>query len=122
MVKRIMVVDDSISIRCMLRLILRSAGYEVVEAGDGLEALRKLEGQSFNLILSDLNMPNMDGFAFTRAVKGRPAHRFVPIVMLTTEGDGEYKNRGRQAGVRAWARKPFEPVSLLNAISKLALP
>jgi two-component system chemotaxis response regulator CheY len=122
MAQRIMIVDDSISIRAMLRFTLEGAGYEVVEACDGIDALGKLGGRSFNLILSDLNMPNLNGFGLVKAIKQKPAHRFVPVVMLTTEGDRLSREEGRAAGVRAWARKPFEPQTLLGAIAKLALP
>jgi two-component system chemotaxis response regulator CheY len=122
MTRTIMVIDDSISLRGMLSITLASAGYEVMEAADGVEALARLEQRSPNLILCDLNMPNMDGLSFTRAIKQHPKHRFLPIVMLTTDNDPAYREEGRRAGVLAWACKPFEPKSLLSTVSRLATP
>lgn len=116
MAKRIMVVDDSASTRGMLRITLQSAGYEVVEACDGQEALGKLEGQVFDLILSDLNMPRMNGRDFARVLKQHPAHRLVPIVVLSTEPRGDL---APDSNVRAWLRKPFKPDLLVGEISRL---
>lgn len=119
MAKRIMVVDDSASTRGMLRITLQSAGYEVVEACDGQDALSKLEGQRFNLIVSDLNMPKMNGRDFALAVRQHPMHRFVPIVVLSTESESNFEPGGKDSNVRAWLRKPFKPDVLVNTISKL---
>ena len=120
--KLIMVVDDSMSMRQTLAIALRGAGYDVVEAVDGKDALAKLDGRKLNLIISDVNMPNMDGLTFVKAAKLLPAYKFTPIIMLTTEGSEAKKAEGKAAGVRAWVVKPFQPPVLLDAISKLILP
>lgn len=119
MSKTILIVDDSFSLRQTLAIALRSAGYEVVEAVDGKDALSKLDGRKFNLIISDVNMPNMDGLTFVKAAKQLPAYKFTPIIMLTTEGDEAKKAEGKAAGVRAWVVKPFQPPALLDAVAKL---
>lgn len=117
--KRVLVVDDSMSMRQALSIALRGAGYDVVEAVDGGDGLRKLDGHKFDLIISDVNMPNMDGISFVKAVKGLPAHRFTPALMLTTESDTEKVRAAKEAGVRAWMLKPFQPPALLAAVEKL---
>lgn len=122
MAKTVMIVDDSISIRQVIGLTLRGAGYDVVEGCNGKDALAKLENQKVNLIVSDVNMPEMDGIAFVKAVKAQPAYRFLPIIMLTTESGEEKKREGQAAGARAWVVKPFKPEVLLNAVQKLILP
>lgn len=119
MSKTILIVDDSFSLRQTLAIALRGAGYEVLEAVDGKDALTKLDGRKFNLIISDVNMPNMDGLSFVRAAKQLPAYKFTPIIMLTTEGDETKKAEGKAAGVRAWVVKPFQPPALLDAVAKL---
>ncbi|MBB5191628.1 two-component system chemotaxis response regulator CheY [Silvimonas terrae] len=121
MAKTILIVDDSFSLRQTLGIALKSAGYDVVEAVDGKDALSKLDGRKFNLIISDVNMPNMDGISFVKAAKLLPAYKFTPIIMLTTEGDEAKKAEGRAAGVRAWVIKPFQPPVLLDAVSKLIM-
>ncbi len=121
MAKTILIVDDSFSLRQTLGIALKSAGYDVVEAVDGKDALTKLDGRKFNLIISDVNMPNMDGISFVKAAKLLPAYKFTPIIMLTTEGDEAKKAEGRAAGVRAWVIKPFQPPVLLDAVSKLIM-
>jgi two-component system chemotaxis response regulator CheY len=123
MSKTILIVDDSSSLRTVVRLALQRAGYTVLEAGDGLQALGVLEtAGKVHLIVSDLNMPNMDGITFLTRVKQHPRHRFVPVVMLTTEGQDARKEQGRAAGAKAWIVKPFNPPQLLDAVSKLILP
>jgi len=122
MAKTIMVVDDSASIRQVVGIALRQAGYEVIEGNDGADALAKLTGQKVNLIISDVNMPNMDGISFVRELKTRPAYRFTPVMMLTTESQQEKKEQGQAAGARAWMVKPFKPETLLAAVQKLVMP
>ena len=121
MAKTILIVDDSFSLRQTLGIALKSAGYDVVEAVDGKDALTKLDGRKFNLIISDVNMPNMDGISFVKAATLLPNYKFTPIIMLTTEGDETKKAEGRAAGVRAWVIKPFQPPVLLDAVSKLIM-
>ena len=110
--ENIMTVDDSSSLRQMVSLVLRGAGYEVVEAMDGLDALSKLKGQELHLFLTDINMPNMDGLEFTRKLRAMPQYKFVPIVLLTTESHPEKKQEGKAAGATAWIVKPFNPDQL----------
>jgi two-component system chemotaxis response regulator CheY len=122
MAKTIMIVDDSASVRQVVGIALRGAGYEVIEGCDGKDALAKLQGQKVHLMISDLNMPNMDGIAFIKAVKQMPAYKFTPIVMLTTESQDAKKREGQLAGAKAWVVKPFQPPQLLAAVEKLVLP
>ena len=123
MAKTILIVDDSASLRTVVKLALVRAGYDVLEAGDGKEGLAQLDkAAKVHLIVSDVNMPNMDGIAFLTAVKAHPNYRFTPVVMLTTESTDARKNAGRAAGAKAWIIKPFNPPVLLDAVSKLCLP
>ncbi len=120
--KTIMVVDDSASVRQVVGIALRGAGYEVLEGVDGKDALTKLTGQKVHLIISDVNMPNMDGITFVKEVKKLPAYKFTPIIMLTTESKDELKQQGQAAGAKAWVVKPFQPAQMLAAVSKLVMP
>ncbi|MFV0934133.1 MULTISPECIES: response regulator [Pseudomonas] len=122
MAKTVLIVDDSSSFRQVVGIALRNAGYSVVEAFDGRDALGKLDGRKINLIVSDVNMPVMDGITFVKAAKQLPAYKFTPVIMLTTESGEAKKNEGKAAGVRAWVVKPFQPPVLLDAVSKLILP
>jgi len=122
MAKTIMIVDDSASIRKVVRLTLESQGFEVIDASDGVEALKKLNGVKINLLITDVNMPNMDGITLVQEAKKIPAYKFTPMMMLTTEASDEKKMQGRAAGAKAWLVKPFQPPILLNAVSKLVLP
>ena len=122
MAKTIMIVDDSASLRQVVAIALKGAGYEVLEACDGKDALAKLSGQKINLIISDVNMPNMDGISFVKAVKQLPNYKFTPIIMLTTESQESKKQEGQAAGAKAWVVKPFKPEQMLNAVSKLVMP
>ena len=123
MAKTILIVDDSSSLRTVVKMALTRAGYDVLEANDGQEGLTALDkAAKVHLIVSDVNMPNMDGITFVTQVKAHAKHRFTPVVMLTTEGEDEMKNRGRLAGAKAWMVKPFNPPQLLDAVSKLVLP
>ncbi len=125
MAKTILIVDDSASLRRVVDIALSGAGYEVIQASDGKDALAKLaklEGRKVHLIVSDVNMPNMNGIEFVTAVKKDAAYKFTPVIMLTTEGQDEIKDQGRAAGAKAWIVKPFNPTQLLNAVQKLILP
>src|SRR5574340_492366 len=122
MAKTIMVVDDSASIRQVVNLTLKKSGYDVIEASDGSDALSKLTGQKVNLIVCDVNMPNMDGIMFLKSLKSTDAYRFTPVIMLTTESQEARKQEGKAAGARAWVVKPFKPEQMLDAVSKLVMP
>ena len=122
MAKNVLVVDDSSSVRQVVGIALKSAGYDVIEACDGRDALGKLTGQKVHLIISDVNMPNMDGITLVKEVKKLPAYRFTPIVMLTTESADGKKAEGQAAGAKAWMLKPFNPPQLLAVVQKLVLP
>ncbi|MFZ5511825.1 MAG: response regulator [Pseudomonadota bacterium] len=122
MAKTILVVDDSSSLRQVVSIALKGAGYEVIEACDGRDALAKLAGKKVHLIISDVNMPNMDGIRFVREVKQKAEHRFTPIIMLTTESQEGKKLEGQAAGAKAWVVKPFQPAQMLSAVSKLVMP
>jgi two-component system chemotaxis response regulator CheY len=122
MSKTILIVDDSSSLRTVVNLALKRAGYEVVEAVDGEDGLTKLDGRKINLIVCDVNMPRMNGIEFVTRVKQHPRYKFTPVIMLTTEGQDAKKEQGRAAGAKAWIVKPFNPPVLLDAISKLVLP
>ena len=123
MAKTILIVDDSISLRTVVKIALERAGYAVLEAEDGRQALAALEkAGKVHLIVSDVNMPNMDGITFVKHLKQHPRHKFAPVVMLTTEGQDAKKEEGRAAGAKAWIVKPFNPPQLLDAVSKLILP
>jgi len=122
MAKTVLIVDDSVSLRQVVSIALKGAGYEVVEGMDGKDALGKLDGQKIHLIVSDVNMPNMDGITFVKEVKKLPNYKFTPIIMLTTESEESKKQAGQAAGAKAWIVKPFQPEQLLMAVSKLILP
>lgn len=118
MSKMIMTVDDSASVRQMVSFTLKNAGYEVVEAVDGKDALSKLKGE-VKMIITDLNMPNMDGISLIKSVRTQAAYKFIPIVMLTTESQAEKKQEGKAAGATGWIVKPFKPDQLLAVIKKV---
>jgi two-component system chemotaxis response regulator CheY len=120
--KNIMIVDDSASLRQVVGIALKGAGYAVTEASDGQHALKQLTGQKVHLIISDVNMPNMDGITFVKALKQLPAYKFTPVIMLTTESAANKKSEGQAAGAKAWVTKPFSPPQLLSAVEKLCLP
>jgi len=122
MSKTILIVDDSSSIRQVVGLALKREGYEVIQAEDGVDALSKLDGAKIHLIISDVNMPNMDGITFVKEVKKMPNYKFTPICMLTTESEQSKMQEGKVAGAKAWVVKPFQPPQLLDAVSKLVLP
>ena len=122
MSKTVMIVDDSESLRQVVNIALSGAGYNVIEACDGVEALGKLNGKKIHLIICDVNMPNMDGIAFVKELKQLPTHKFTPVIMLTTDGHEAKKREGQAAGAKAWVVKPFRPAQMLAAGSKLIMP
>jgi len=122
MAKSILVVDDSASLRQVVRIALSGAGYDVIEAEDGQDALKKLDGRKIHLVVSDVNMPIMDGITFVKQMKLLPSYRFTPVIMLTTESQEGKKQEGQAAGAKAWVVKPFKPEQMLAAVAKLILP
>ena len=122
MTKTVLIVDDSASVRQVVSIALKGAGYDVIEGRDGIDALSKLTGQKVNLIISDVNMPNMDGITFVKEVKKLPNYKFTPIIMLTTESQESKKREGQAAGAKAWVVKPFQPPQMLSAVSMLVTP
>ena len=117
---RILTVDDSRTMRDMLRMALVKAGFNVVEAVDGEHGLEVLNANGADVIITDINMPKLDGFGFIEAVRETAAHRATPILVLTTESDPEKKNRARNAGATGWIVKPFSPEKLVDAIRRVA--
>jgi two-component system chemotaxis response regulator CheY len=122
MAKMIMIVDDSASLRQVVAMTLKGAGFDIIEASDGKVALSKLDGKKIHLIISDVNMPNMDGITFVQEMKKMAAYKFTPVIMLTTESQESKKREGQAAGAKAWVVKPFQPAQMLSAVSKLILP
>ncbi|THJ46443.1 MULTISPECIES: response regulator [Aeromonas] len=120
--KTILIVDDSATIRQVVGMTLKGAGYEVMEASDGKDALNKLDGKKINLIISDVNMPNMDGITFVKEAKKLANYKFTPVIMLTTESQDSKKQEGQTAGAKAWVVKPFQPEQMLAAVAKLIMP
>jgi two-component system chemotaxis response regulator CheY len=116
---KILIADDSNSIRDMVSFTLKNAGYQTVEVRDGAEGLRKAKLDSFDLVISDVNMPNMDGIELCAALRQLPEFEFTPILMLTTESSAEMKTIGKSAGATGWLVKPFNPEKLLSTISHL---
>ena len=120
MSKTILTVDDSRTMRDMLRLALADAGFRVVQAEDGVHGLEVLEGETPNVIVTDINMPRMDGFGFIENVRKNARYRAIPILVLTTESDAEKKARARRAGATGWIVKPFDPIRLVAAVRRVA--
>lgn len=116
MAKKIMTVDDSPTIRQMLGMALKGAGYEVVEAENGKDALSKLESEPVSMLITDLNMPQMNGIDLIRSVRQSPGLRFLPIIMLTTETQEAKRQEGKAAGASGWIVKPFKPEQLLKVV------
>jgi two-component system chemotaxis response regulator CheY len=119
MAKTILAVDDSPSSRKMVSFTLKSAGYEVIEAGDGEEGLKKAKAMKINLVLTDQNMPKMDGLTLIRSLRALPEHAATPILMLTTESSPEMKAQGKAAGATGWMVKPFDPQKLIEVVKKV---
>ena len=116
---KILAVDDSASMRQMVAFTLKDGGYEVVEASDGVEALALAKQHKCDLVLADVNMPNMDGITLTRELRSLQEYKYTPILVLTTESGTDKKSEGRQAGATGWIVKPFNPDQLLNTIKKV---
>ena len=116
---KILAVDDSVSIRQMVSHTLRDAGYEVETANDGQDALNKVASSKFDVVISDVNMPNMGGFELVKALRGKPQYKFVPILMLTTETSTEKKQQGKSAGATGWLVRPFNPETLLKTLKRV---
>ncbi len=119
MSKKILTVDDSKTIREMVSFTLKNAGFSVIEAYDGKHALEVLGNEKVDLIITDVNMPNMDGLTLTKTLRSNDNFKFTPILILTTEGDEAKKQEGRSAGATGWLVKPFNPEKLLQVISKV---
>ncbi len=119
MAKTVLSVDDSSSIRQMVAFTLKSAGYEVIEAADGQDGLNKAKMKTVDLVLTDQNMPIMDGLTLIRSLRSMPNYRTVPILMLTTESSDAMKMQGKSAGATGWLVKPFDPSKLLEVVKKV---
>ncbi|MBL4787744.1 MAG: response regulator [Kordiimonadaceae bacterium] len=119
MAKRILAVDDSKTMRDMVSFTLKGAGYEVLVADDGVNALGALNGEDIDLIITDVNMPNMNGIELVQKLRANPKYRATPILILTTESDASLKQRGREAGATGWIVKPFVPEKLLKVVGKV---
>jgi two-component system, chemotaxis family, chemotaxis protein CheY len=118
-VATILAVDDSASMRQMVSFTLKGAGYNVVEAVDGVDALSKAKTQTFDCIVTDVNMPNKDGIALIKDLRALPNYKFTPMLMLTTESGMDKKQQGKDAGATGWIVKPFNPDQLLKTIKKV---
>ena len=119
MAKTILAVDDSSSLRQMVAFSLKAAGYQVVEAVDGQDGLDKAKLQTVDLVLTDQNMPKMDGLTLIKSLRSLPTYQKVPILMLTTESSDEMKSKGRAAGANGWLVKPFDPQRLIEVVKKV---
>ncbi|GAM11617.1 phosphate regulon transcriptional regulatory protein PhoB [Geobacter sp. OR-1] len=117
--KIIMTVDDSASVRQMVSFTLKQNGYDVVEAVDGKDGLQKLSSSKVDMIITDLNMPNLDGIGLIKGARALPACKFIPIVMLTTESQDSKKAEGKAAGATGWIVKPFKPEQLITVVKKV---
>lgn len=115
----ILTVDDSASIRMTTKIALTNAGYQVTEAVDGADGLTKAKAGSFDIIVTDLNMPNMNGLEMIEALRQSPAHTGIPIIFLTTESDADMKARAKAAGATGWVTKPFDPENLVKIVKKV---
>lgn len=119
MAKTILSVDDSASIRQMVSFTLKGAGYNVLEAVDGEDGLTKMNGSDVNMVITDLNMPKLDGIGFIKKIRANPKTKFIPVIMLTTESQAEKKQAGKAAGATGWIVKPFKPEQLLDVVKKV---
>ncbi|AYG95075.1 response regulator [Brevundimonas naejangsanensis] len=120
MIKTVLTVDDSRTMREMLMLALQDAGYRVVQAEDGVHGLEVLQAESPDIVITDINMPRMDGFGFIEGMRADPAFSGVPVLVLTTESDAAKKQRAREAGATGWIVKPFDPARLVDAVRRVA--
>ncbi len=119
MSKKALTVDDSKTMREMVSFTLKNAGFEVIEAEDGRHALNVLNGAKVDVIITDLNMPNMNGIELIAALRSNPLYKFTPILMLTTESDDSKKHEGKSAGASGWIVKPFNPEKLVQVVNKM---
>jgi len=119
MTKKILAVDDSYTMREMVSFTLKNAGYEVLDAADGKIAMQLAENNKIDAVITDLNMPNMNGFELIKALRNHNNYKFIPILMLTTEGDTEKKGQGKAAGATGWIVKPFNPEKLIEVMKKV---
>jgi two-component system chemotaxis response regulator CheY len=119
MAKSIMIVDDAASMRGLVAMSLKNAGYDVTQASDGKDAVTQLSGKKVDLVVTDLNMPNMNGIDLIKNLKANPKHKFTPIIMLTTESEDSKKQEGQRAGAKAWIVKPFKPETLVGVVKKI---
>jgi len=119
MAKTVLAIDDSPSIRQMVAFTLKNSGYDVVEAVDGMDGLDKAKAKAINLVLTDQNMPRMDGLTLIKTLRGMPSYKTVPILMLTTEASDTMKQQGRAVGATGWLVKPFDPQKLVEVVKKV---
>lgn len=119
MSRTIMTVDDSASIRQLVSFTLKQNGYEVVEAVNGSEAIRKLNQKKIDMLITDINMPEIDGISLIKKVRDDPSYKFMPIIILTTDSQGEKKEEAKAAGATGWIVKPFRPDQLVAAVRKV---
>jgi two-component system chemotaxis response regulator CheY len=119
MSKAVLIVDDSTSMRQMVSSAMKQAGFDVIESANGQEALDEVQGKNVNLVITDLNMPVMDGMTLIRALRAKAEFKFTPILMLTTESQQERKMQGKAAGATGWIVKPFNPEQLLQVVQKV---
>lgn len=119
MAKTILTVDDSATMRQMIAFTLQAAGFQVVEAVDGVDALERAGAGGFDLVITDINMPRMDGITLVQRLRALPAYRFTPILILTTEAGPEMKSRGKESGATGWIVKPFSPEKLVDVVNKV---
>ncbi|GLH69141.1 Fis family transcriptional regulator [Geothrix rubra] len=115
----ILTVDDSSTMRQMIAFTLKEAGFEILEAGDGAEALDRAKGRKLSLVITDVNMPRMDGITLVKELRALPEFRFTPILVLTTESGLDMKQKGKEAGATGWIVKPFSPEKLLEVVNKV---
>ena len=118
MVKKFLVVDDSASMRQLVSFTIKNAGYDVLVAENGKDALGKLDGSTVDMVITDLNMPEMDGIELIKQLRGKTEYKFTPIVLLTTESEENKKQEGKQAGASGWIVKPFKPEQLIDVVRK----
>ncbi len=117
--KNCLIVDDSPTMRNMLKLPMEQEGFEVATAQDGEKAFKLAQGSAYDLIITDINMPNMDGIELIRVLRDTDEHKFTPILVVTTEGGQNAKEAGKSAGASGWIVKPFNPETLIKAVRKL---
>lgn len=117
---RILAVDDSPSMRQLVSATLRDAGFDVIEAVDGKDALTKAQSREADVVLTDVNMPNMNGIELIRSLRALPAYKFTPMLLLTTESGTDRKAEGKAAGATGWLVKPFDPMQLVDTINRVA--